>query len=144
MLRVVLDTSVVVAALRGRTGAANGVLRLVGQGQIVPLVTPPLLLEYEDVLKRAEQRLAHGLTFSQIDLFLAAFASASEPVDVAFRWRPQLSNADDEMIFEAAANGRADALVTYNVRDFAAAAGKFGLRVLKPGELLRQIRERLQ
>ena len=75
-----------------------------------------------------------------IDRFLTALASACEPVAVCFQWRPQLRDAGDEMVLEAAVNGRADALVTYNVRDFAPAAGRFGLRVLRPGELLAEIR----
>ena len=57
--RVVLDTSVVVAGLRTRSGAGNAVLRLIANRRLVALATPPLFLEYEDVLKRAEQRLAH-------------------------------------------------------------------------------------
>jgi putative PIN family toxin of toxin-antitoxin system len=140
MLRVVLDTSVLVAGLRSRDGAANAVLRLVAMGQLVPLVSPALFLEYEAVLKRAEQRLAHGLEISSVDRFLASFASASEPVDVRFQWRPQLADANDEMVLETAVNGIADALVTHNMKDFTGAAPRFGLRVLKPGELLKEMR----
>jgi putative PIN family toxin of toxin-antitoxin system len=104
-------------------------------------VTTALFLEYEDVLKRPEQRLAHGLDPINIDRFLAALASASEAVDVRYQWRPQLSDANDEMVLETAVNGRADALVTHNVKDFNLAAKKFRLRVLRPGELLMEIRK---
>jgi predicted nucleic acid-binding protein len=99
-----------------------------------------LFLEYEEVLKRLEQRLVTGLSIADIDPFLSAFASASEPVETHFQWRPQLRDAGDEMVLEAAVNGRADALVTYNIRDFSPAAGRFGLRVLLPGELLTEVR----
>ncbi|MFZ0991044.1 MAG: PIN domain-containing protein, partial [Candidatus Sulfotelmatobacter sp.] len=87
--RVVLDTSVVVAALRSRNGAANAVLRLVAQRAVTLVATPPLFLEYEDVLKRAEQRLAHKLNLQQIDEFLAELAALIEPVQARFLWRPQ-------------------------------------------------------
>lgn len=140
MHRVVLDTDVIVAALRSATGGSNAVLREVAHGLLVPLVTPALFLEYEAVLKRPEQRLAHGLGLSDIDSFLAALASSCKPVEVSFQWRPQLSDANDEMVLEAAVNGRADALVTHNVRDFAKGAARFGLRVLRPGELLKELR----
>lgn len=140
MLRVVLDTSVIDAALRSRTGASNALLRHVALRELTPLVTTALFLEYEDVLRRPEQRLAHGLTLDQIDRFLAALASACEPVDVRFQWRPQLSDPNDEMVLEAAVNGRADGLVTHNVRDFRSAGEKFGLPVLKPGEMLLELR----
>lgn len=140
MTRVVLDTSVVVAALRSRSGASNALLRRVADGDLVLLATTALFLEYEDVLKRAEQRLAHGLSSKSLDRFLAALASACEPVDVHFQWRPQLSDPADEMVLEAAVNGRAAALVTHNVRHFRAAGLEFGLRVLKPGELLAEMK----
>ncbi len=140
MLRVVLDTDVVVTALRSVTGGSNAVLREVAYGRMIPLVTPALFLEYEAVLKRPEQIAVHGLDLNAIDAFLATLASASEAVEVNFQWRPQLFDANDEMVFEAAVNGRADALITHNVRDFAKAAIKFGLSVLRPGEFLKEIR----
>lgn len=140
MLRVALDTSVVVSALRSAGGASNEVLRLVARRKLVPLATIALFLEYEDVLKRAEQRLVHGLRPEDIDHFLAALASACEPVEVHFRWRPQMSDPGDEMVLETAVNGLADALVTHNVRDFSAAASRFGLNVVRPGDLLEEIK----
>jgi putative PIN family toxin of toxin-antitoxin system len=138
--RVVLDTSVVVAALRSRSGAGNATLRLVATRKIALLATPPLFLEYEDVLKRPEQRLAHGLTLPAIDEFLAELAALVEPVDVHFLWRPQARDPNDEMILEAAINGRADALVTYNIADFASAGQRFAIEILRPAELLRRVR----
>ena len=67
-------------------------------------------------------------------------ASAGEAVEVSFQWRPQLADTNDEMVLEAAVNGRADALVTHNVKDFAIAAPRFGLCVLRPGDLLKEMR----
>jgi predicted nucleic acid-binding protein len=104
------------------------------------LATAPLFLEYEEVLKRPEQRLAHGLTPERLDHFLSELAALIEPVDVHFQWRPQIRDASDEMVLEAAINGEADALVTYNIRDFEAAGERFGIPVIRPGELLRKVR----
>src|SRR5262245_21249962 len=140
MRRIVLDTSVVATALRSASGAGNALLRLVAQQKIVPLASSALFFEYEDVLKRPEQRLVTGLDVNAIYRFMAALASACEPVEIRFQWRPQLREAGDEMVLETAINGRADALITYNVRDFLPAAGRFDLRVLRPGELLKEIR----
>ena len=130
-----------VSAFRSRHGASNAVLKLVASRRIVPLSTPALFLEYEDVLKRPEQRSVTGLSLAEVDMTLAALAAAIEPVSVRFTWRPQLSDADDEMVLEAAVNGRADALVTHNLRDFAAVAPSFGLLVIPPADLLRRILE---
>ena len=140
MPRVVLDTDIIVTALRSATGGSNAVLREAAHGRLTPLVTPALFLEYEAVPKRPEQRLAHGLGLRDIDHFLAALASGCEAVEVSFQWRPQLSDPNDEMVLETAVNGRADALITHNVRDFAKGAARFGLRVLRPGELLKELR----
>jgi|ERR1022692_1784227 putative PIN family toxin of toxin-antitoxin system len=138
---VLLDASVVVAAaLRTRAGAGNAVLRLVANRRLTPLATPPLFLEYEDVLKHPEQRIAHGLTLEMIDEFLAEFAALVEPVEVRFLWRPQVRDPSDEMVLEAAINGQADALVTYNIADFALAGERFALPILRPPHLLKMVK----
>ena len=128
-----------IAALRSRLGASNEVLRLIARRRIIALATPALFLEYDEVLKRAEQRAVHGLDDRAVDQFLAALASAVEPVTVHIAWRPQLSDPSDEMALEAAINGRANALVTFNVRDFAPAAARFGLAILRPAEILDKV-----
>jgi predicted nucleic acid-binding protein len=63
----------------------------------------------------------------------------SEPVETHFLWRPQLRDQADEMVLEAAVNGRADALVTFNIADFGAAPARFGIETLLPREALRRI-----
>src|SRR5208283_2181070 len=140
MRKIVLDTSVVVSGLRTRLGAGNAVLQLVAQRRLVALATPPLFLEYEDVLKRPEHRLAHGLTPEAIDEFLAELAALIEPVEVHFQWRPQSRDPNDEMVLEAAINGRADALVTYNVADFVGITERFKVPLLRPADLLRRMK----
>jgi len=135
----VLDTSVIVAALRSRTGASNALLEHVARGRLRSLVSTALFLEYEEVLKRPEIRLATGMAEEDVGGFLAALASAAEAVEVSFRWRPQLSDPNDELVLEAAVNAGADALVTHNVRDFEPATRLFGLRVLLPRAVLKEL-----
>lgn len=139
MLRVVLDTSVIVAALRSRTGASNEILRLLAKRRIAALATPALFLEYEEVLKRPEQIASHRLDHHGLDGFLMALASALEPVTIHIGWRPQLRDPKDEMVLEAAINGRSDAIVTFNVRDFAPAAQQFGILIIQPAQLLPKV-----
>jgi putative PIN family toxin of toxin-antitoxin system len=137
----VLDTSVIVAALRSRSGASNAVLEHVARGQLHPLVSTALFLEYEEVVKRPDVRLATGMSEEDVDGFLAALASAAEAVDVNFRWRPQLSDPKDELVLETAINGEADALVTHNLRDFEPVTRLFGLRVLLPRDVLKELQK---
>ncbi len=138
-MRVVLDTSVLVAGLRSRLGASNKVLVAVAERRCTPLVTTAVFLEYEAVLLRPEQRLATGMNPEDVAGFLAAFASAAEPVELNFLWRPQLHDPADELMLEAAVNGRAEALITHNVRDFQSATARFGVRTLTPGAFLKEL-----
>jgi predicted nucleic acid-binding protein len=104
------------------------------------LASVPLFVEYEAVLTRKEHREAAGLNEREVGAVLDGLAALVEPVETFFLWRPQLRDENDEMVFEAAVNGRADALVTYNDRHFAPAAARFGLRLAKPAQILERLR----
>ena len=138
-MRLVLDTSVVVAAFRSRSGASNRLLQLAAEGRFLMLASPALFLEYEDVLSRPDQRKVHGISIRDIELLMRDLASLIEPVEVHFRWRPQLRDADDEMVLEAEMNGRADGLVTHNRKDFLSASRSFRLRILSPAEVVKEM-----
>lgn len=99
--------------------------------------TPALFLEYEDVLKRADQLQASGLLAEDVDAILNELAGLVLPVTTHYQWRPQLRDPADEMVLEAAANAQAQAIVTYNLRDFGPAK-LFGIPVLNPEQTFRQ------
>jgi predicted nucleic acid-binding protein len=86
-----------------------------------------------------DHRLAAGLTQQEVDIFIDAVVAMAEPVDTHFLWRPQLSDPDDEMVLEAAINGRADVLVTFNLRDFGKVSARFGVELLLPRDALGRI-----
>ena len=132
-----LDTDVVVAAMRSRTGASAEVLRLAGAGRLRLLVSVPLILEYEAVTTRPEQLKAMRATAEQVKAALDDIAAMADEVHGHFRWRPQLRDAADEMVLEAAVNGRAQALISFNRRDFGAAPSRFGVLLCTPGQFLR-------
>jgi len=100
----------------------------------------PLALEYEAVLIRAEHRNVHGLSVQEVIEVINALIRISEPVQIRFLWRPLLFDPADDMVLETAVNGRAEGLVTFNEADFAPAARKFALKILRPSEALRQVR----
>lgn len=140
-MRLVLDTNVLVAALRSRRGASNALLREILGGSATWCCSVPLFLEYEDVLMRAEFVLETGRSRADYAGFLTDIAQAVEPVELNFLWRPQLRDPKDEMVLETAANGRAGTLVTFNQRDFLPAAERFGVRVRTPREVLEGLRD---
>ena len=100
------------------------------------------MLEYEAVLIRPEHLDASGLTSDQMKEVLDALAKVSIPVHLRFLWRPQLKDPADEMVLETAVNGRADRLVTFNVRHLAQAAREFGIRVLRPRDAWQEVHRR--
>jgi putative PIN family toxin of toxin-antitoxin system len=138
MAQVVLDTNILVCALRSRQGASNRLLVAVAERRLTLLASVPLFLEWETVIKRPEHRLVHGLSLERLDMLLADLAVLIEPVQLNFLWRPQTRDAKDEMVIEAAVNGQVDAIITQNFRDLAAAAARFGIAVLSPQDALKR------
>jgi putative PIN family toxin of toxin-antitoxin system len=136
----VLDTDVAVAAMRSPTGGSAELLKRVAAGKAVMVLTVALALEYESICMLAEHRLASGLSTSDTGLYVDTLIAMAEPVPLFFRWRPQLRDPGDELVLEAAVNGRADAIVTFNERDLRQARSSFGIEVLRPGEVLRRLR----
>jgi putative PIN family toxin of toxin-antitoxin system len=137
-MNLVLDTNVLVAGLRSRTGASNPLLVAGFRRRFVWCCSVPLFYEYADVLNRAEFLLAAGLTRKAVGEFLEDIAATVVAVGIDFQWRPQLSDPDDEMVLEAAINC-GGAIVTHNARDFRDAPPRFGLALLSPAEALRRI-----
>jgi putative PIN family toxin of toxin-antitoxin system len=135
--KLVIDTNILVAALRNRLGSSFALMQRVREGLITMCCTPALFLEYEDVLKRADQLQASGLLAEDVDAILNELAGLVLPVTTHYQWRPQLRDPADEMVLEAAANAQAQAIVTYNLRDFGPAK-LFGIPVLNPEQTFRQ------
>ncbi len=136
---MVLDTDVLVAAFRSPTGASAALLQAALDGQVTLLANVALVLEYEAVCSRVEHINAAGVSSRQLGVFLDAIATLTEPIESHFVWRPQLRDASDEMVLEAAVNGRADVIVTFNLRDFGLAPAKFGIQVMLPRDALRSL-----
>jgi putative PIN family toxin of toxin-antitoxin system len=136
----VLDTNIVIAAMRSPAGASAELLRMARRSEVTLLANVALALEYEATCKLAEHWFAAGLDLHEAGVFVDAVVAMAEPVETHFMWRPQLRDPADELVLEAAVNGQAAALVAFNRRDFGAAPGWFGIDVLTPAEAIRRIR----
>jgi putative PIN family toxin of toxin-antitoxin system len=137
----VLDTNILVAGLFSRRGASFWLLERVVAGKLPIAVSVALALEYEEVLLRPAT-LAKGwasadLVSTLLDAILAQ-ASLVQPIRV--RQRPALPDPGDDMVLECALEVGADAIITMNARDFAVAREAYGLRILKPGDLVAELR----
>ncbi len=138
-MRLILDTAVMVAAIRSDAGASRRLLVAGLERRLTLLASVPLMIEYQAVMTRPEHLKASGLSAADVDVLLDAVAVVVEPVRLAFHWRPVVRDPDDDMVLEAAVNGRADALVTFNIRDFRGVAQQFGVAVLSPGEAVKRL-----
>jgi putative PIN family toxin of toxin-antitoxin system len=136
-VRVVLDTDVMVAAFRSAHGASRRCLVLGLERRFGLLVSAPLLFEYEAVLTRTDHLAASGASVGDVAVVLDDVAASAEWVRLDYLWRPQMRDADDEMVLETAVNGRADILATFNLGDLAGPSARFGVRALRPADLLK-------
>ena len=134
-----LDTDVLVAALRSSRGASRQLLLGALDRRFELLLSVPLMLEYEAVLTRPEQLAACALTSEDVGRVLDDLASVARPVALSFRWRPKLPDLNDDMVLETAVNGNANAIVTFNHRDFEGTAQNFDCAVILPREALERV-----
>lgn len=132
---VVLDTNVVVSALRSRRGAAFQVLTAVGGGSFDIAISVPMVLEYEAAL--LAQRVP-GITERDVRIALDYLCEVGREQQVFFLWRPTLRDPNDDLVLELAVAAGCAAVVTYNVRDFRGTE-RFAIEVWRPVDLLRKV-----
>lgn len=132
--QIVLDTNVLVAAVRSRRGASHRLLSLVDAGYFEIAVSVPLVLEYEDVLSRPELCLSPEDARDVVD-YLCTIGNRHQ---VHFLWRPYLNDPKDDMVLELAVTAGCRYIVTFNERDFRDIE-RFGLQAIRPIEFLRII-----
>jgi len=133
-VKIVLDTNVIVAALRSQRGASSQLLQSVAQGVFRVAASTALLLEYEDVLGRPG--MIPGYSGQDIADFLDDFCSVASEARIYFRWRPFLPDPKDDLVFECALAAGATHIVTYNLKDFRGLA-PFEISVMTPYDFLR-------
>jgi putative PIN family toxin of toxin-antitoxin system len=133
-MRVVLDTCILFSALRSSQGASHQILAALPRNRFKPIVSIPFFFEYEEVLLRPEQ-FPH-LTATDINDFLDYIALSSEHCRINFLWRPFLPDPGDDLVLEAAFAGEAQAVVTYNLRDFKGSE-KLGIPAISPTAFLK-------
>ena len=125
--------------MRSPAGASAALLLATLEWRLTLLANVAMVLEYEAVCGREQHRLAAGLSMADVQRFVDGVASLVEPVSSHLIWRPQLRDPGDEMVLEAAVNGMADAIVSFNHLDFADVPQRFGIRLLWPREALKEL-----
>jgi putative PIN family toxin of toxin-antitoxin system len=138
MYQVVIDTNVLVAALLSSRGASHHLVRLIGDPRWRMNLSVPLVLEYEQTLKRV--CTGGDLSVSDIDSVLDFICANASLRAIFFLFRPLLPDSKDDFILELAIESRADFLITFNTEDFVGAE-RFGVGVISPWQFLAIIGE---
>jgi len=136
-MRLVLDTSVVVAAVRSDTGASHRLLQGVFQARFDLVISASLFLEYESVLKREEHLKCATLTVRDIDRLIEQISDVAYKIELGYYRRPTVIDAGDEHVLNLAWRARAHALVTHNLRHFQPGAATLGVHCCLPADAVR-------
>lgn len=138
--RIILDTNILVSALRSRRVASYRLLMRIGTECYEPAVSVPLVLEYEAAAKRLVKDTC--LTARDIEAVIDYICAQAVVSKVFYLWRPLLKHPKDDMLLEAAAAAGCAHIVTFNGRDFAGAE-RFGIKIMTPRAFLAEIGESL-
>lgn len=134
-MKIVIDTNVLFTALKSSRGASYKLVSLLPEKIFSIAISVPLIIEYEDVLKRGNLP-----SFDEKDIsnFIDFLCHIGDQQDIFFLWRPFLPDPSDDLVLEVAVAGNCDAIITYNKRHFKNVE-KFGLRILDPKEFLTEL-----
>lgn len=139
-MRVILDTSVLVAAARSRNGASFCLLSMLPSKQFEIALSVALYTEWQSVLTRAEH-LPPGASAENANDFLRYLASIAHLQDVHFLWRPFLRDPNDDMVLECAVASGSQYIITHNVKDFKRASEP-KVNAIRPAEFLTLLRSK--
>lgn len=129
MDKIILDTNIILSALKSKNGASHKLLSLAGLGRYDLILSNTLVIEYETVLKRHYP--AHDM-----DDLLSYLCSICTQISVFYLWRPELKDPKDDFVLELAVASSAR-IITHNIKDFEPAK-KLGVIVQSPSEYLKE------
>jgi putative PIN family toxin of toxin-antitoxin system len=139
-IQIVIDTNVMVSAVRSRAGASFALLEMLGDSRWKMNISTALILEYEEQLKKEYVR--QGLELHFADDILDVVVVASNHRGIFFKWRPVLRDPGDDFLVELAVASGSDFIVTYNIRHFIEAE-RLGVNAIRPAAFLRLV-EKMQ
>lgn len=136
-MRVVIDTNVLVAAMRSKTGASRRLITLLPSDTFEPAMSVALYLEYLDVMTR-EENIPPGVTDKEMVQFVREILSYSHKQGIYFKWRPTLKDADDDFVLELAIASQSEYIITFNEKDFRNIE-LFGIEAILPSSFLKRL-----
>ena len=138
---VVIDTNVILSALKSINGQSNRLLQKIDTGVFDFALSVPLVLEYEFVLKE----YLNGTDYSHksVDDFLDYLCRVGKHIELFYLWRPYLKDPYDDHVLEVAIQSNSEFIITYNKKDFKEAES-LGIKIVTPKEFLKYMGEKTE
>jgi putative PIN family toxin of toxin-antitoxin system len=136
--KIVIDTNVLVSALKSRNGFSFKLLSIIDDERFEVNISVPLIIEYEDAIKREKTKI--GLSYEDLEAVLNFICLIGKERKIHYLWRPFLKDPKDDMILELAVESESEFVITFNKNDFKG-IDKFALETLTPKDFLRKIGE---
>ncbi|MFO7891390.1 MAG: putative toxin-antitoxin system toxin component, PIN family [bacterium] len=136
---IVLDTNVLISALRSKRGASFRLISLVEKDKFKINISVPLILEYESIITQKLNNF--NIDKTDVDIILDYLCSIGNKYDFFYLWRPFLKDPKDDFILELAFTSDSDFIITFNKKDFRGAE-KFGIKILSPQEFLKLLEKK--
>ena len=134
-MKVVIDTNVIVSALKSRRGTSFRIISSLPSSKFSVALSVPLYFESQEVLTR--KGVIIGYSREEILRFLRYYCSICEHHEIFFLWRPILRDPKDDMVLELAVSSNSQQIVTHNIRDFRSARD-FGVEAITPRDFINQ------
>lgn len=131
--RIVIDTNIIVAALRSKKGFSFKLLSMIDDRRFTVTISVPLILEYEHAIKENMSQI--DLSTEEVDAVLDYICLIADQRRIFYLWRPYLRDPKDDMVLELAIESNCEFIVTFNKKDFAG-IDLFGVKAVTPKEFL--------
>ena len=139
MIDVIIDTNILVSALKSDMGASYTLISKLPSPKFQFSISVPLYIEYQDVLTRKEH-LTGTSTKKEVLAFLRYLCKIANRQKIFYLWRPWLKDPKDDMVLELAVAAKSKYIITYNLKDFSNIQ-KFGIEAITPKKFLQIIEE---
>jgi len=135
-MNAVIDTCVLISALRSRTGASYEILQLIRYGEIKMALSVALALEYESVALRSG--LVPNLEQEEIQVVVDVLCLLAHHQKIFYTWRPFLPDPDDDLVLELAVAAGCTFIITHNIKDFKG-SDSLQIQAITPAQALQLI-----
>lgn len=135
-MKAVIDTNILVSALKSNKGYSFNLIERMFNQEFTPVVSVPLIFEYEEQLKR--HFVPNIYKEAEIEGFIDSICSIASYQKIYYLWRPLLADYEDDHVLEVALSSGCKYIVTFNEKDFKLGE-QLGITAVKPKDFIQII-----